>query len=121
MVPSQIVLHEMIDWLAAEAVQVHQEDFTPDLEKSTEMSFFLDAEIELADEFLVDAKTYIQTGLHTAARESLQNAEAALQIIERCLGPWKSFQEAGGYITLIRERRQRALLMQQWIPVRFPA
>lgn len=100
---------------------MHQEDFTPDLEKSTEMSFFLDAELELADEFLADAKTHSQTGLHTAARESLQNAEATLQIIERCLGPWKSLQEVGGYITFIQERRQRDLLMQHSIPLRFPA
>lgn len=92
---------------------MHQEDFTADLEKSTEMSFFLDAELELADEFLADANTYIQTSLHIAARESLQNAESALQIIERCLGLWKSFQEAGSYIALIQERRQNALLMQQ--------
>ncbi len=81
-----------------------------------DLNYFLEGELEVADDFLSEASTSLMGGRYPAARDSLQYAESALDIIERYLQGLESSSEAAKFAPLIDGRRHRAQAIQQSIP-----
>ena len=82
-----------------------------------DLNYFLEGELEVADDFISEANTFIMGGRYPAARDSLQYAESALEIIERYLQGIESSREGAKFAPLIDGRRNRVQLIQKSIPV----